>query len=438
MNNFFLEKVVLPLGDLLLKSNFIKNLKFWRSFDSLSELDIKKHQNKQLKYQLLYAQKYLLKYKNIKIDTSKTAEEILKLFPILNKNDLRSNPLSLQVKTKQKNFKIYSSGSTGVSTWVSMDSSDLMSIQSLSIHLWELCGYKLGEPIVQTGMSPKRSRLKKLKDIFFRVYYISAFSLSDKDLKSICFKLSMKKNCSLVGYPSSLNIIAEYVIENNIKLRLKTVIGFGDKLFDHYKNNIQQAFGCKIHETYGSSEGFQIGFQSDLDYMYLYTPQVYMELLDDNNNPVKDGEIGNVVVTRLDNKNMPLIRYKLGDLAVMLPRNKYPANRKYNFPLIEKVIGRNTDIVLLPDNRKLIVHSFTGIFEYIQEIKQFKIIQKDRKSILVQYVPDEDFTKEVLTIVKVKLQKIIMNDDFKIMFEEVSKIKGTKSGKPQIIESHIV
>ena len=414
MNNFFLEKVVLPLGDLLLKSNFIKNLKFWRSFDSLSELDIKKHQNKQLKYQLLYAQKYLLKYKNIKIDTSKTAEEILKLFPILNKNDLRSNPLSLQVKTKQKNFKIYSSGSTGVSTWVSMDSSDLMSIQSLSIHLWELCGYKLGEPMVQTGISPKRSRLKKLKDIFFRVYYIPAFSLSDKDLKSICLKLSMKKNCSLVGYPSSLNIIAEYVIENNIKLRLKTVIGLGDKLFDHYKNNIQQAFGCKIHETYGSSEGFQIGFQSDLDYMYLYTPQVYMELLDDNNNPVKDGEIGNVVVTRLDNKNMPLIRYKLGDLAVMLPRNKYPANRK------------------------LIVHSFTGIFEYIQEIKQFKIIQKDRKSILVQYVPDEDFTKEVLTIVKVKLQKIIMNDDFKILFEEVSKIKGTKSGKPQIIESHIV
>ena len=82
------------------------------------------------------------------------------------------------------------------------------------------------------------------------------------------------------------NSVFNFCLENNIKLRLKTVIGLGDKLFDHYKNNIQQAFGCKIHETYGSSEGFQIGFQSDLDYMYLYTPQVYMELLDDNNNPV--------------------------------------------------------------------------------------------------------------------------------------------------------
>jgi phenylacetate-CoA ligase len=171
--------------------------------------------------------------------------------------------------------------------------------------------------------------------------------------------------------------------------------------------------------------------------MYLYTPQVYVELLDDKNNPVKEGEIGNVVVTRLDNKHMPLIRYKLGDLAIMLPKEKYPINRKFNFPLIEKVIGRNTDVVILPDNRKLIVHSFTGIFEYIPEIKQFKIIQKNRKSMTVQFIPDDNFTKEVLKNCKLKLQKIINNNNFKIFFEEVSVIEGKRSGKPQIIESYI-
>ena len=437
MNNFLLEKVVLPLGDLILKSNFIKKLNFWRDFDSLSELELINYQDKQLKIQLLNAQKHLSKYKEIKIDLNKNSKEIIKSFPILTKDDLRSNPKSLQINNNQNVSRIYSSGSTGVSTWVSMDRPDLMSLQSLSIHLWELCGYNLGEPIVQTGMSPKRSILKKLKDIFFRVYYISAFSLSDKDLKSICLKLSMKNNFSLVGYPSSLNIIAEYVIENNINLKLKTVIGLGDKLFDHYKKNIEKAFGCKIHETYGSSEGFQIGFQADLDYMYLYTPQVYLELLDDKNNPVKEGEIGNVVVTRLDNKHMPLIRYKLGDLAIMLPKEKYPISRKFNFPLIEKVIGRNTDVVILPDNRKLIVHSFTGIFEYIPEIKQFKIIQKNRKSMTVQFIPDDNFTKEVLKNCKLKLQKIINNNNFKIFFEEVSVIEGKRSGKPQIIESYI-
>jgi len=437
MNNFLLEKIALPIGDLILKSNFVKSLNFWRSFDSLSELELISHQEKQLKNQLLYAQKHISKYKGIKINLNKKADEIIKSFPILTKDDLRSNPKSLQINNNQHVSRIYSSGSTGVSTWVSMNKSDLMSIQSLSIHLWELCGYKLGNPILQTGISPKRSRLKKMKDLFFGVHYVSAFTLSTDDLKKICSILSKNNKYTLVGYPSSLNIIAEYIIENNINLKLKTVIGLGDKLFDHYKKNIQKAFGCKTHETYGSSEGFQIGFQADLDYMYLYTPQVYLELLDDNNNPVKEGEIGNVVVTRLENKHMPLIRYKLGDLAIMLPKDKYPPNRKFNFPLIEKVIGRNTDVVILPDNRKLIVHSFTGIFEYIPEIKQFKIIQKNRKSMTVQFIPDDNFTKEVLNNSKLKLQKIINNNNFKIYFEEVSLIEGKKSGKPQIIESYI-
>ena len=437
MNSFLLEKIVLPLGDFILKSNFIKRLNFWRSFDSFSEIDLINYQEKQLKIQLLYAQKHVSKYKGIKIDPDENLNEIIKSFPVLNKDDLRSNPEFLQINNNQNVSRIYSSGSTGVSTWVSMDKSDLMSIQSLSIHLWELCGYKLGNPILQTGISPNRSRLKKMKDFFFGVYYVSAFTLNKVDLKKICSRLLRNEKYTLVGYPSTLNIISEYVIENNIKLRLKNVIGLGDKLFDHYKNNIQQAFGCKIHETYGSSEGFQIGFQADLDYMYLYTPQVYMELLDDNDNPVKEGEIGNVVVTRLDNKHMPLIRYKLGDLAIMLPKEKYPPNRKFNFPLIEKVIGRNTDVVILPDNRKLIVHSFTGIFEYIPEIKQFKIIQKNKKSITVQFISDDNFTKEVLKNINQKLQKIINNNDFKIYFEEVSEIEGTKSGKPQIIESYI-
>ena len=385
----------------------------------------------------MYAQKYVSKYKGIKIDLNKKANEIIKSFPILTKDDLRSNPKSLQINNNQHVSRIYSSGSTGVSTWVSMNKSDLMSIQSLSIHLWELCGYKIGNPILQTGISPKRSRLKKMKDLFFGVHYVSAFTLSKDDLKKICSRLSRNNKYTLVGYPSSLNIIAEYIIENNINLKLMTIIGLGDKLFDHYKKNIEKAFGCKIHETYGSSEGFQIGFQADLDYMYLYTPQVYVELLDDKNNPVKEGEIGNVVVTRLDNKHMPLIRYKLGDLAIMLPKEKYPINRKFNFPLIEKVIGRNTDVVILPDNRKLIVHSFTGIFEYIPEIKQFKIIQKNRKSMTVQFIPDDNFTKEVLKNCKLKLQKIINNNNFKIFFEEVSVIEGKRSGKPQIIESYI-
>ena len=58
MNNFLLEKIALPIGDLILKSNFIKNLNFWRSFDSLSELELISHQEKQLKNQLFLTESW--------------------------------------------------------------------------------------------------------------------------------------------------------------------------------------------------------------------------------------------------------------------------------------------------------------------------------------------------------------------------------------------
>ena len=138
-----------------------------------------------------------------------------------------------------------------------MDRTDLMSIQSLSIHLWELCGYQLGDPVLQTGISPQRSRLKKLKDIFFGVDYIPAFSLNDNDLERICSKLSKKDNYVVVGYPSSLNIIAEYAINKEIKLNAKTVIGLGDKLFAHYRKIYNLLLSVKFMKHMVHQKGFK-------------------------------------------------------------------------------------------------------------------------------------------------------------------------------------
>jgi hypothetical protein len=53
-------------------------------------------------------------------------------------------------------------------------------------------------------------------------------------------------------------------------------------------------------------------------------------------------------------------------------------------------------------------------------------------------MPQKNFKKNVLVNVKEKLQKIINNINFIIIFKEVSLIKGIKSGKPQIIESYII
>jgi phenylacetate-CoA ligase len=179
-----------------------------------------------------------------------------------------------------------------------------------------------------------------------------------------------------------------------------------------------------------------IAAQKDLDYYYIITPHVYLEILDEYNNEVPDGNIGRVVVTRLDGYSMPLIRYANGDLAIKLPKNRYPEKRDLAFPLLEMIVGRNTDIVYTTSGKFLIVHFFTGIFEFYSEIKQFKVIQRELTKIEIEYIAGKGFHPDVLHRIEDSIAQKL-GERLTIDWKEVQSIKPTPSGKPQIIESFI-
>lgn len=430
-----LEKLILPIGDLLNKSSFLKDLKDWRSVDLLTFVELEKLQNENLKKIILHAVSNSGHYRTIGL-TGDNPVNWLASFPILTKEFLRNNEDELLTEEKKGLKKISSSGSSGISSSVYMNSSDLSSLRAGMVHWWEWSGYKMGSLVIQTGISPKRGALKKIKDFLFRTIYVNAFAHDEKQIIEVLNRIKGKKYI-LIGYASSLNVIADVANKNNYNIQLKAVISLGDKLFDHYRNNITKIFKCSIQDTYGSAEGFLISSQLDLEYSYILSPQVYLEILDDQNNPVPDGELGNVVVTRLDGYAMPLIRYKIGDLAIKLPLDKYPKNRKFEYPLLQKIIGRDTDIVKTNNGKILVVHSFTGIFEYIPEIKQFKIIQYNLDGITIEIIKGNQFSKFAIAKAKTELKKIIESDNFIIEFVIVTEIGTTKSGKPQIIESHL-
>lgn len=431
-----LEKIVLPIGDFLNGSSFITSLKYWRGVDQFSEMEIHALQKENLSKIIKHAVANTVHYKNIKLSGSDPYQWLLS-FPILTKNDLREKLDDMLSEDKKKLTKLSSSGSSGVSSTVYMNSKDLSLLRAGLIHWWEWSGYRIGAPLVQTGISPKRGLLKAIKDKLFRTIYINAFSHSKEQLRSLCLKLEKSKNYFLVGYASSLNVIAEYASSNNHNIRLKGVISLGDKLFLHYRKNITSTFLCKVYDTYGSAEGFLIGAEADLEYMYILSPQTFVEILDDNDNPVPDGKMGNIVVTRLDGFAMPLIRYKIGDIGSLLPKGKYPEKRKYSYPLLERIVGRNTDIVKTKSGKSLVVHAFTGVFEYISEIKQFKVIQYNTNGVLIEYIKADGFSSKILDNIVFELQKHLKEPSFNIQFKEVQNMEPTKSGKPQIIKSYL-
>jgi phenylacetate-CoA ligase len=82
----------------------------------------------------------------------------------------------------------------------------------------------------------------------------------------------------------------------------------------------------------------------------------------------------------------------------------------------------------------MVVHSFTGIFEHIPEIRQFRIIQKDLDSITIEYIPGPGFHRTLLDIIKGKIHDVL-GEPLGLTFEPVDDIPPTPSGKPQIILS---
>ena len=241
----------------------------------------------------------------------------------------------------------------------------------------------------------------------------------------------------MFGYASSLFVLAQTAEKYSLNVTFDLAMSQGDKLFEHYRKKIESVFNCKVVEDYGLNEGIMIGQKKDLPYFYIYTPSVYLEIVDEFDQPVPDGTMGRIIATKLDGYAMPLIRYNTGDLGIMLPRAEYPPERDLQFPLLKTVIGRNTDIIKTKDGKSLIVHSFTGVFEFFPEILQFQIIQDSVEDVIIKYIPSDSFYLPVLDKIE-KMLRERTNTDLFIKWKRVSSIPSSKSGKPQIIINNLL
>ncbi|HEY9168503.1 MAG TPA: hypothetical protein VIN72_03360 [Lutibacter sp.] len=435
--NFVLEKIVMPLGDLLTGTTVMKDLKKWRMIVSLSEQEIETYSQARLLKVLNFASTNIPFYRKHSQYRDDNPYIWIKQFPIMRKSIIRNNIDSMLSKPKSKLIKSVTSGSSGEQGIIYKEKKDISNGQALILLLWGWADFYPGKAILQTGMTSKRGFVKSLKDFLLRTKYYVAFGLSDDEVEKLLIKQKGKKNWHLAGYASSLYVLADVCCRKNITgVTFDKAISFGDKMFPHYRKRIKEAFGCDVIDTYGLSEDLTIATQKDNQYYYILSPHVYVEILDDNGNEVNDGEMGHVIATSLDAYAMPLIRFDTGDLAIKLPREKYPPKRDLNLPMMERIIGRDTDIVKTSSGKYMIVHFFTGIFEFIPQIKQFKVVQRDLNGMEIEYIPGENFTSDICVDIENKIQGHL-NEKFPIKWIEVKEFLPTLSGKPQIIQSYI-
>lgn len=140
------------------------------------------------------------------------------------------------------------------------------------------------------------------------------------------FKLIARfKVSTIIALPSQLITIANYARDNNIKIKLNKVITGGENLFSSTQKYLQKHLGVSqfISAGYGANDIGSIGYQCsycDSNQFHIHEDAIYLEIIDKQGNLSQDMQYGELIVTALDRKLMPMIRYQIGDEGRVISR----------------------------------------------------------------------------------------------------------------------
>jgi phenylacetate-CoA ligase len=199
---------------------------------------------------------------------------------------------------------------------------------------------------------------------------------------------------------------------------------------------IEEAFDTKVYDKYGSREFSGIAYEAGEKDIHLVVAENYIvEIIKDNSDALP-GEFGEVVVTDLNNKCMPFLRYKIGDLAVAIDPNRVSKCGR-GLPLIGKIEGRVQAIIIGVNGTFLPGTFFAHFFkEYAHCILQYQVIQNELGSIDLKIIKGLRFDQEQFNEIVKKLREHL-GVDMNINTEFVEEIAMVRTGKHQGAISNI-
>jgi phenylacetate-CoA ligase len=198
------------------------------------------------------------------------------------------------------------------------------------------------------------------------------------------------------GYVSALAGIAHHVDPIELRsLQLRFVGTGGEVLTPQMRELIEEAFGAPIYDTYASIEFNLLAWQCrQTGGLHTCDDGVVMEIMD-GARAVREGEEGEVVGTDLHSYAMPMIRYRLGDIAT---KGRSPCPCGQPFSTIRSIRGRTIDCFTLPDGR--VMHPYElGMTSY-PWIGEFKVTQERLDRIVMRIVPRSGQDAQEIALLK--------------------------------------
>lgn len=382
--------------------------------------------------------------RNNKVDLSKFGE-----IPMLTKEIIRKHSKELTSKdyTSRRWYYNSSGGSTGepvgfiqdnlYSRWGSATNrcyyEDIIGIDEINAKKIILWGSERDLFRVSIGTKAKISNWLR------NTVFLNSFKMTERDIDQYIKIINSYKPDLIRGYTGSLYELCRYAERKSIKIYTpKILVSAAETLRDEMREKIENIFGTKLYNFYGSREVGPIAGECKCGLMHIFTFNQYVEILDSNNCPVEEGQEGRVIVTTLHNYSMPFIRYEIGDMAIPSKNEKCSCGR--GLPLIESVVGRQMEVFRTKEGNivpaEFFIH-FIGVVYNKGIISKFQVIQEDYEQIVIKAViKDMEKFNKYKEDIDNSIKKV-MGQDCEIIWEFVDDIPKTPQGKYLYVKSLI-
>ncbi len=358
----------------------------------------------------------------------RSAVDVLDNWPILDKETLRLAPETFVADDRRIGslFHEHTSGTTGkpldlwwsrstVQAWYALMEARWRRWNGVTRRdRWALVGGQLVTPAAQ------RRPPFWVWNAALSQLYMSSYHLAPGFLGAYLDAIERARIDYLVGYSSSLYALAVGTLAAGRRLPMKVAVTNAEPLFDHQREAIGAAFECPVRETYGMAEIVACASECASGRLHLWPEVGWIEAGGDAGSAPAD-----IVATGLLNADMPLIRYRVGDRAVLPGAEEGRCACGRTLPALGGIEGRVDDALYTSDGRR--IGRLDPVFKSSLPIVEAQIVQESLRRMVVRYVPAEGFDSAAAAAIADRLRERM--GDVAVILEEVGSIPRDANGK---------
>lgn len=338
-------------------------------------------------------------YKDYKLSNDPLTLEEFQKIPILTRSDIQQNGDNLITNDLPFNhlpmFDVITSGSTGNPIKVKGTSYTGMFLHALTLrgHLWHKRDFNSTNITVKAMSSKSKQPVKRYMSWALGHETGPAIEIDVTIPIDRIFDMLVQVDPEYLHvHPTTLRGLIKVSDELSVKLKaLREVRTMGEVVDNELRELCSTEWNVPIVDMYSTEEFNTITHQCpDHEHGHVQADNVFVEILNDDNEPCKPDEIGRVVVTSLTNYATPLIRCDLADYAEV--GDLCPCGR--GLPVLKSILGRSRNMVTLPNGQQFLPVFGVGTALVDLPIIQHRLVQTTLNDIEVRLVVKRELDED--------------------------------------------